>query len=237
MPHTKLPLGTAVSYRGMTGRDEDILTDRKKLQNGDAIDEIMANCTLAMGTVDAETGAFAAEKETIQPADILRLKTPDRTSLLMAIRRESFGDELDIEIQCDSCNAKVAAQVDLSKLEEKPLPVEYNEEFGFERKLSSGTTIQFDYMNGNREKQLAKMTGNLVTMSMLGRLGYVEGVDKGDRKNWLLNLPVRLRNEIRKLMAETECGVETDASVDCTSCGTEIHFNVQGQQGFFFPAM
>lgn len=235
MPVLTLPLGNAVSYRGMVGTDEDLLTNRKKLQSGEAIDEIMASCVESMGEVGLD-GEYTVGKEVVQVADVLRLKTPDRVALLMAIRRESFGDEMDVEIQCE-CGRKNDSTVDLSCLVEKPLPEEYNEDFGFEVKLSTGVTVQFDYMNGNRERMLSKQTDNLLTMGMLARLGSVEGVDSGNRKTWLLKLPVRLRNELRARMSEADCGVVTSAVTECSSCGSELRFEVQGQPGFFFPAM
>lgn len=230
----KLPLGTAVRVRGMTGRDEDILTNRKKMQNGEAIDEIMANCVEAIGHLDEE-GNFVADKEFVQVSDVLRLKTPDRVMLLHEIRRESFGDEVPTDLVCEACNTKFSVAVDLTQLPVVDLPDDYDPEFGYEVKLSDGTTVQFDYMNGNRERQLAKVRDNRMTMGMLARLGEVEGVDRGNRKAWLLNLPVKLRNELRRKMVDKECGVDTNVTADCTACGAENQFNVQGHPSFFFP--
>jgi hypothetical protein len=239
MPVVKLPLGGAARIRGMTGRDEDILTNRKKLQSGEAVDEIMANCVEALGSLVETDGLdpeFIVEKDFVQISDILRLKTPDRMAILQALRIESFGEEMDIEFQCE-CGEKSAFKVDLTKaVSDRPLPGDYNPDYGFEVKLSNGQIIQFDYMSGNREKTLAKQKDNLVTMGMLARLGEVENVDKGDRRSWLLNLPVRFRSELRKLMVSKDCGPDTNITADCTHCDAEHRIDVQGQPGFFFPA-
>lgn len=234
MPVMQLPLGTAVQYRGMTGRDEEILTNQKKLKDGVAWDEVMASCSGAFGTYDPETEEFTAEKDVIQVSDILRLRTPDRDTLTWAIRRESYGDDLEVDLEC-SCARKWSATVDLSQAQVRPVPEGYSEDLGFTVTLSSGEKVEFNYMTGQRERQLSKQADNRITMGMLARLGEVEGVDHGDRKAWLLNMPIRIRRELRQAMVDKDAGVDYEFKAPCPDCMDEVVFIANQQPGFFFP--
>lgn len=237
MPILKLPLGGAVKYRNMTGAEEDLLTNQKKFQSGEAIDEILANCTEAIGSVD-EAGEFHPDREFIRVEDIQRLKTPDRMALLLAVRRESYGDELDVDLRCESCEQDFSANIDLSQVEMKPVPEDYDPDQGFEVEVDvdgKPTRIRFDYMTGNHERMLAKQKDNLMTAAMQARLREVEGVNRNDFRRWLLNLPVTARRDLRKMMSETDCGPVMRRTVDCPYCGHEHQINAHHAPGFFFP--
>lgn len=227
MPPLKTPLGHDIEYRGMTGRDEDILTNKKKVQSGEAINEVLANCVLS---IDG--------KDKVSIVDIDKLKEPDRRALLLAIRKASFGSVMEIELQCtnENCRTKFAADFDLEQLEEVPLPEGYDEATGFDVALSDGTTVRFDYMDGVAERKLMREKNELVTQSMLLRIKQVSGQHANDLKRWLKDLPSGLRTELRAEMEKRECGPNPTVSVDCTACGEEHSLVVQTQASFFFPA-
>lgn len=237
MAELTLPLGTHVTYRGMTGRDEDILTNQKKFRSGDAIDEVMASCVQSVTTGEGED---AKTKDYIQVGDIRRLKTPERIALLYAIRQASYGDTLEVELRCTnpSCGEEYSVSVDLKEMDNIPCPADYAGD-GFEVAVEDAEgesrKVIFDYMDGRREQQLAKQTQGVATFAMLARIKEVEGVHKNDIKQWLLDLPVRQRQVLRKKMADFECGLDTELRADCTFCGTENSFQPHGTKDFFFP--
>lgn len=219
-----LPLGTEVELKGMTGRDEDLLTNKKKVQDGSAIDELMANCTVRLG-----------ETTKVQVGDINRLEEPDRSSLLLAIRRESYGDEMDAELTCSECKKKWNVQVDLSTIEDKNAPDDYVAGEPFDGTLSNGTKVRFRYLTGVTEKKVSKAGEARVTEAMLARLEEVQNVHKNDLRKWLLGLEVKIRAELRALMASKDCGPDFVKKADCPNCETENEFSVQAQASFFFP--
>lgn len=224
MPLLKLPLGQEVEYRGMTGREEDILTNRKKVMSGEALDEVLANCTLRIG-----------ENKNVQIGDVQRLKGPDRAALLIAIRRESFGDELTADLKCDECREMFGVSVDLSQLPDRPAP-EGEAPYTIEVEVDGKPVkLMVDFIDGRAENALAKVKDNVATMAMLYAIKEIEGVHSNDKKRWLLDLPIRARNEIRDKLKILECGPDPVATADCPNCGNEVTFNVQSQPGFFFP--
>lgn len=237
MPSTTLPLGTEVTYRGMTGAEEDLLMNDKKFRSGEAIDEILAGCVESITTGEGED---AKTKDFIQVGDIQRLKTPDRLALLLNIRRASYGDQQEVELGCTNkaCGDTFNVVVDLSQIENVPAPEDYEADIGFEVVIGEGDdkkVIRFDYMTGHRERALAKQQSNLMTFAMLSRIKEVEGVHKNDVRKWLLGLPVLLRRDLRSKMSEVEAGPSMERTADCPVCGEEVAFHIHAQPGFFFP--
>lgn len=241
MAEKTLPLGTQVTIRGMNGFDEDVLSNQKKLRSGEAINEVLANCTQRLVVLGKEP------KTKVSPADIARLKTPDRSALLIEIRRETYGDDVLIDIQCPLCREKFAITQDLSKLETRPAPQNPD------GTLKSGPysltlelpdlegavaprEVQVDLLDGRLEQELMKTKENLMTMSMFLRIKAVEGVHQNKVFDWLQSLPSKTRKSLRTEMAKFECGVEEDRTADCTGCGEEVSFNAIQQPRFFFPA-
>lgn len=229
MPTLKLPLGGEVEYRGMRGRDEDILLNQKKMQSGEGLDEILANCTVRLKESDAEDAKW---KEKVSVEDIQRMLSPDKMALLLAVRRESFGDEQDVEVQCGECGEKSTFTVDLAQVPSKPAPEEPRP---YEVKLSDGTRVTFDFPNGKKEAFIARQRENIVTLAMLTRLVTVEGVDRNGHKEWLLDLPVRLRKELQKAMESKDCGPDTEAEQSCPICGGKVRFHYNSSQSFLYP--
>lgn len=232
MAELTLPLGTSVTYRGMTGRDEDLLTNVNKVRSGEALDELMANCVSRLAVPGAD------EKTNIRPTDITKLGQPDRTKLILQIRRESYGDTMRAELKCTNptCGNQFSVDVDLSQLPEKPAP-EGERPYPITITVNGeAVNLKVDYLDGVREKQLAKTKEDLLTMGMFLRIRSVDGIHPNKVMEWLKDLPVRARKQLRDELMKLECGVQTSSTADCPSCGEEVAFDVQQQPGFFFPA-
>lgn len=222
MATIKLPLGLEAEIRGMKGSEEDLLTNEKKVKAGEALDEVIANCTLRLG-----------ELKVVQRGDIERLAAPDRMALLMAIRRETFGDEMDVTLRCENprCGDRIPLTVDLSQLPYR----EAKGEPPYDIKLSDGTTVRFNFLDGKKDRQLSRMQSNQLTAAMQAQIEEVSGVHKNDIRRWLTDLDAKLRVELRNQMEAFDCGWDVVATADCPSCGEENRFNVVAQPGFFFP--
>lgn len=235
MTSITLPLGTVAEYRGMTGRDEDLLTNRKKVESGEALNELLSNCTLALVTTD-ESGA-ERRIAPVQAGDIKRLKQPDRLALLLAIRVESFGAEMTANLEDPDSKEKFSVTVDLSTLEQKPAPRLPNGAIDpgpYTVELSNGQKVMVDYLDGKKEQLLTKTRENLLTAAMFYRIVEVQNVHANDIKKWLMDLPVRLRNELRGKLEALDCGPVTKLTADAPS-GEEVTFDIQGETSFFFP--
>lgn len=238
MPTISLPLGGEVEFRGMTGVEEDILLNRKKMRDGEGINEVLANCTIVLRDASGETIAERKEKVPVSPQVIKRLKTPDRLTFLLALRRESFGDEMEVELQDPATREKFSVSVDLSTLEHKepPKDPEGNLALGpYDIELSDGARLRADFLDGKKELLLAKADqASVLTSAMFHRIVDVEGVHQNDVRKWLLGLPVKVRTELRAKLTELDCGPVTEVTTDAPS-GQEVTFDIQEYPSFFFP--
>ena len=106
-----LPLsGKIAVVRGMTGHEEDLLTNKKLMKTGKAIDKILASCTVELD----------GKKPT--EMDMTMLNSPDRTFLLVKIRELSYGEIIEnAEIKCRNtdCGHRMYFDIDLTTLEVK----------------------------------------------------------------------------------------------------------------------
>lgn len=232
----QLPLsGKTVSLRGMTGHEEDLLTDKKLVKKGKVMDNIISACVLELD----------GEKPANQ--DIAELTTADRTFLLVKIREESYGTTIeDAEVKCTSkdCNKKSYFDIDLSTLPVTESETrDEDEEFDFILP-ASGAKGRFRHLKGTDEAKLIKFgEEEILTIGILIRLTEVVQADAKEKehpngyKKWLKSLPVRDRAHLRKVMEETEVGVKTDLTLECDHCGSELKVRVESLQSFFFPGM
>lgn len=224
-----LPLsGKQLVVRGMTGHEEDLLTDRKLLKKGQAIDKILQACVISID----------GDKPT--EMDISALTSADRTFILVQIRRMSYGDLMEnAEIKCRErdCNEKSYFDIDLSELDITRSETGDDREFEIALPIS-GTKVKFRDMTGNDEKKVAKSgETEILTVGMMLRLVDVEGQHPNGYKKWLKSLPVKDRSFLRKAMEDTEVGLDTTIDAVCEECGSESKVRLEGLPAFFFPEM
>lgn len=223
----RLPFsGQEFEYRGMTGHEEDILTDEKKVKKGDALDEVLKNCVLSI----------EGEKPSI--STIRSLKSPDRLYILLMVRKESYGSFMEnVEVTCPNprCRQTNLVDIDLDELEY----VENKMEGDTVEVEIDGKKVIFGHLDGNDEKKLAnrKDTKDILTIGMQMRIQEVEGVHPNGIKKWLKDLPVKERMKLRTEMEKTECGINTVIEFPCDECGKTISQRVEGLPDFLFPQM
>lgn len=230
----ELPLGGTIVLRGMTGHEEDMLTNRKLMKSGEIINKIMGNCMVELN------GEPGNEKR------FMDLRSPDRLFALIEMRRLSYGDIVPMELNCvdRDCGGVTRVEYDLSYLPMKEATDEQKVDDPVFTTVVDGKVVKFTYMDGHKETKLAKLTRNnkdneaeLLTLGMMMRIIEVEGVHPNGLRKWLKDLPVRERRKLREAMEETECGYDTTITVACEECGRPIRVRVEAQPGFFFPEM
>jgi hypothetical protein len=223
-----------ITYRGMTGNEEDMLTDKKLLKQGKAVDKILHACTLEL---DGDKPSESA---------ISKLTSDDRVFLLVKIREASYDSVIEnAEISCPdkNCGNKMLFDIDISELEVTRAEADDTDKV-FEVKLpSSNATVKYRHMNGVDEAKLAKQKEDeILTIAMMIRLIEVtesngEPVHPNRFKNWLKALPVKDRSALRKNMEEQQIGMDTTVVFECDECGKEIKTRVEKLSSFFFPQM
>jgi len=218
-----LPSGIEIGLVEMTGAEEDLLTNRRLMKNGEAINQVLLNCTKRLGD-NAEP----------KMKDILDLLSGDRLFALVRLRQVSLGDEVELELACPNtgCGERTALRVDLGQLEVTP----YGEEREFEFTLpGSGRKVKFGYLDGHKEKRLAALKEPNLTAAMMIRILEIDG--QPPSKKALNEMTIGDRSALRKELLRVDGGIDTQVDVPCDACGTRIRTRLEAEPAFLFPSV
>lgn len=220
----ELPSGGTVELREMGGAEEDILTNSRLLRNGDAVNQVLRNCSVVLNGNDDPS-----------PTDIAALLSGDRLFMLVKARQISLGDEAEIELVCNNpnCGAKNFVHVNLEDCKVTPYPKERL----FKFTTTKGTEVEFVHMDGTMEKRLAQMPKEEVTLgtASLMRIKSLNG--KPPSKKTFAELTMKERTEVREEMKKVDGGIDTVIEVVCVDCGQPIKSRLEANQSFFFPGV
>lgn len=213
------PGGHSVEVKELTGEDEEAIAKIRFSANADPLKYL--NALLERGVVSID-GAPAT------PHVLRQLLTGDREYLLLAIRKATFGDDVEIEdYYCQFCDDTFDVEIDLNGIPVTPLDSEV-----FDVPLWKGGKATVRLMNGeDQEKVLqhTKLTGSEQNTILLSRCvltiedkdGKAVAVD-GSTKT-VNRLGARDRQEILKQMGERQPGPRYDeVKMLHEDCGKEL---------------
>lgn len=219
----QLPSGDEIELREMTGAEEEILTNQRLIRSGDAVNQVLANCTLRIGEID-EIGNKV----------VLDMLSGDRLFTLVKLRQISLGDEVELELSCPNtaCRAKNRATINIDDLS----VTSYGEEREFVFALpASGAKVRFGYLDGHKEKRLAQMQEPSISSAMMIRILDIDG--NSPSKKALAEMSMRDRSALRAEMLRVDAGIDTTIECDCESCGTRIRTRLEAEPSFLFPGV
>ena len=207
----------------MTGAEEELLTNQRLIRNGDAVNQVLANCILRIG-----------ERDEVGTADVLDMLSGDRLFTLVKLRQISLGDEVELELACanPACRTKNRATICLDDLPVTP----YGEEREFVFTLpASGSKVRFVYLDGHKEKRLAQMQEPSISAAMMIRILDIDG--NAPARKALNEMSMRDRSALRQEMLRVDAGIDTAVELDCDSCGTRTRTRLEAEPSFLFPGV
>ncbi len=219
----QLPSGDEIELREMTGAEEELLTNQRLIRSGDAVNQVLANCTLRIGESDEKS-----------PKAIGDMLSGDRLFTLVKLRQVSLGDEVELDLVCPSaaCRAKNRVTVNLDDLPVTPYGEEREFVFGLP---ASGSKVRFVYLDGHKEKRLAQMQEPSISAAMMIRILDIDGT--APSKKALAEMSLRDRSALRQEMLRVDAGIDTNIESDCDTCGTRIRTRLEAEPGFLFPGV
>jgi hypothetical protein len=223
------PSGLQVRLRSVKGRDLDGLKDKRRVQTGEAISQLLDDCTLEVLERSIYTKAPA-----FKWADAL---VGDRMKAIVGLRGATTGDEFEFRIRCQDkeCRQMIDWSLDLNTLDVKPLSEESKATF-LEQGNSfmtavAGPIVHFRLSTGRDQIKLAKFAQAIkqprasndesrLLLGVASRIVQVDGVD--DVMKWLGDLDLGEISALIKAMDAVDCGVETGIEITCSGdngCG------------------
>lgn len=219
----ELPSGIEIELKEMTGVEEELLTNQRLIRNGEAINQVLKNCTVRLGDND---------KPSVN--DMLDLLSGDRLFALVKLRQISLGDEVELELACPNtgCRMNNFVSVNLDDLK----VTQYTEEREFSFTLpGSDKTVHFALLDGHKEKRLAALREPNISSAMLIRILEIDS--KAPSKKALAEMSMRDRSALRQEMARVDAGIDTAVEVECDGCGTRIRTRLESEAAFLFPGV
>jgi len=238
-------LYTHVMIREMTGVEEDLLTDEKKIITGQAFHDILAACCTL---INPESG----KKLQLTPERVLDMALGDSMFSLVKLREVSHSSMFKFALKCRNkfCQKTNNFEVDLAQLPVKKMsdPLIRSHIFSFpdDEAKDGETAITFKIADGHTEQKMKylldqhpneKMTVNLAARTV----SINTGKDKEPRFfPYLKRLPKRIRLAYFRAAEKVEGGI--DLSMDkqtintCKYCDTKFTEDIPlDDPNFFYP--
>lgn len=204
-------LVTTAEVRELTGADEEAIV--KITEPGKALMTILEKATVSLG-------GKPADKETLS-----MLLAGDREALLLAIRRVTFGNEVELEAVCSRCPELQTFVVDLEKdVEVKALEDRINDRrFTLDLKVGK---VKVALPTGDTQNKLVnasnKNTAELDTLLLSNCVLEINDVPVLGQAQ-IRNLGIKDRRTILEEIAKRNPGpLLSEVKKACKTCGQEV---------------
>jgi len=222
---------STVKIKHLTAEDENILTSPDLIRNGKVLDVLLDNAII---------------DNSLTADDML---VGDRNAVLMYLRKEGYGDDYEVKINCPDCSEDFATIVKISDIESKNLESspDSNGEF-FVELPKSKWKVKFRLLNGKDENYLSQLSGknkkgkkgvvysNLLTERFLLQIMEVNGNrDKLQIKKAISNMPAIDSLFLREYVGDVEPGLKLESNYTCTNCSHNFDGDIPITPKLFWP--
>ncbi len=202
----------------LTYIEENLLTSEFLVESGKAMDFVLKNLLV---------------EQNISPKDLL---TGDVQAISLFLRSYAYGDNLEIEFDCNHCEFKEEVRVRLSSFQMKDLVVA--PENGLIPMLLDGSNMIFMFKPITYFEDLGMSKAKI---SSLDRIIYMthsinDCEDKRVISQVLKNMKITEIRRIKKFLVKATPGVDATVNHTCSSCGKGNSYNFGGAHAFLsFP--
>lgn len=233
-PDGPLHMAETVELKPMTAREEDILMNRTLVRKGTVVTELIKSCMIDKNI------------------DVNSMISGDRNALMIAVRITGYGADYSPKVTCPACESQQDFSVNLESLPVKELDLSKLKQvatgqnaFEYTLPLSKKTVI-FKFLTGKEEERILQdieakrkkgiVQENLVTTKLMNSIIAIEGnTERGVINQFCQYMPARDSLALRKVLDESEPGVDMSSDFVCNSCGHTEVLTVPLGPSFFWP--
>jgi len=233
-PDGPLHLAESIDIKAMTAKEEDILMNRTLVRKGTVVTELIRSCIMD------------------KSIDVNSLISGDRNALMIAVRITGYGSDYSPKVTCPSCEVQQDWSLNLENLPVKELDLEKLRQIGegqnaFEFILPrTKKTVVFKFLTGREEERMLQdiearrkkgiVQENLVTTKLMNCIVSIDGVvERGFINQFCQYMPAADSLALRKIIDDSEPGVDMSSDFVCTSCGHQEVLTVPLGPSFFWP--
>jgi hypothetical protein len=222
-------LRRTATLRPLSGQDELFLLEETRMQSPAArTTALLARCVTRLG-----------EYGPVDPADIRRLCIGDRETLLLHLRRLTFGDKLACLLTCPNPHCGKPMELELST-EELLVPVDRSGDEVHETCFDSAAgryRVRFRLPNGEDQEAVALVAVNAPETAAAALLKRcVHEAIRDDSEEGDTSLPASVADQISATMAELDPQAETVLELRCPECKLEFCASLD-LAGFFYQEL
>lgn len=210
-PHTG-ETHTDATVRELNGADEEALSKPELGKNaGRFMQTLLARAVTRVGPVEDPPNSLLGT-----------LLVGDRDILLLAIRRATYGDELEMSVECPACSERLDVQYDIST----DIPMRpFAGERVFEQKLRHGRVVRCTLATGSDQEAFLnagrKTLAELNTLLLSRCVTDIDGVALGTEG--VRALGVQDRRDLLRELTERQPGPKyTDIELECPTCAKKF---------------
>lgn len=233
-PDGPLHMAESIDIKAMTAREEDILMNRTLVKKGTVITELIKSCVMD------------------KSIDVNSMISGDRNALMVAVRITGYGADYSPKITCPACETQQDWSLNLEELPIRELDLEKLHQVApgqnaFELALPvSKKIVVFKFLTGKEEERILQdleakkkkgiIQDNLVTTKLMNSIISIDGsTERGFINQFCQYMPARDSLVLRKVMDESQPGIDMTADFTCNSCGHTEVIAVPLGASFFWP--
>ena len=209
----------------MTGAEEEAIAKPEIRTNGaKVVRTILEKCCIRIGTLTRRELGLAKWREIIQ-----NLHVGDQDYMMLMIRKQSIGEEVEASHDCPKCKTKLITTVGLDELEIMPfkgqeeinfeLPKGYRDKKGEIHKIGKirlPKGLDREVLDPIARKNIGEAT----TLMLTRCVESFEGVNVNN--DVIRGLSIKDREYLAGLLKDNIFGVKFEIDIICDTCGTEF---------------
>lgn len=218
------------TVREITGEDEEFINRADLRSNGAKVTTaLLSRCVKSIGTLTRKSVGNPKEWENV----FKQMTTADRDIILLQIRKQSIGEEIEVTHECPYCKAKLKTTVDVDELNIVPfnglveIPFElikgYKDKKGVVHKtgkMRRPNGLDGELLTVTAKKNLAKAETLLLTRVCKFDDGtYID-------ESVMTSLTLRDRKYLQEVLNDNRAGVDLTVEVTCDQCGETFEGNL-----------
>jgi len=219
-----------VEIKHMTAKETDILTSKTLLKKGIAVDRMIQNILV---------------NQEIKVEDLF---SGDKNALIIAARKNGFGESYNASITCTTCSTSFEQEFDLNdvNVKEPDDNIKFTDEGTFFVDLpQTKVVVECKLLTSVDETKLLKLMEkrqklNLPESALTDQyktfVVSLNGVtERGPVEEFIDLMPARDANHLRKEYEDARPDIDLTHISDCPNCSAVVKVNIPFTVNFFWP--
>ena len=226
----ELPSGITAEIQELTAASQKVFTDKQLMKSGKWLNRLLRHAIVSLDGKPLPENAGEANSL------LLDMRSGDRNYLLLQVRMQNFGTEMNFNYECPKCKKTAGYHINFKEaLDNGTLKVyPYREDMPIEVETRSGVAL-VDYPTGRTEEWMAMQKDIDIILDTMGYCTSFNGHPPTYKE--FEALYAKDLNKIHLAGVELKGGLDPEIELDCVECGSSFPVYLSLIPDFFIPRM